>query len=569
MLDGLFIYSLKSSAVLVVIYLAYYFLFRNNTRFQLKRVVLVSIMIFALTMPALEFRVGSTSLPEQPAIQQISLIQSSGFSTFEPQASTPVSTTTAKKADSVQPINWLALITKGYGIGLILMAILLAAELVRIAGFVLSGKRRNDLSGRVITHRKIKFPFSFLWWTFVPERQAFDECTWQMIEAHEQVHIRQYHSTELIVSSVLRSFLWFNPVAHLVHRDIKNNHEALADSQVLRNTDLATYTQSLLSVCLQSHSMSLVHNFALKAGLSKRINIMKMSKTNLLKSLMASLLFVIISAAILSQTSIYGQESQPKKSHVTALEMLKSGSLTFTLKASKKLSSKHTRVFEKLQSMHDDKELSFSYLETNDILEYLEQYKPYQETLYFDKLSREDKTEIWTHFMNVDKSEHNVSINGQWYNLMDYTENFKESIDEKLNYLVIYHRKSNYWDHDGDPVYEMYEVDELPDPVGGLNNFTKSVALDMKLPEGIDLADLPETVDFEFVVHGGGTLSHINLLTELKGNSKKTKDIYRFFGDIHNNIRGKTGSVYKWRRGVKDGQPVKVRMKVSIPTKYM
>jgi beta-lactamase regulating signal transducer with metallopeptidase domain len=570
MLSGLLLFSLKSSVVLCVLYTAYHFLFRKNTHFHVKRIILLLIIGSSLALPQLKYESSHELASESPAINKLDGLRALEHKKYQasPVTKVPATTTEAPMEDETS-LNWLEILGAIYVTGVVVMLSLFIVELVRLSWILGKGRARHDLNRMAVTHRLVKFPFSFWRWIFLPADLSYDQQTWELIQEHENVHLKQGHTLDILFATVIRCLLWFNPAAYYLQQSIKDNHEALADRMVLTQYDLSRYSKALLEVCLQTGSLNLGHAFALKSNLSKRINTMNLSNTHLAKSLLAILIFATISLGLFTQTSLYAQHVTPKSPDDSALEMLESGSLTFVLKGKNKLTLRHQRVFDKLKSLHSDKELSFTYLETNEILEYLEQYNPYQETLYFDKIGNQDKNDIWNQLEKAGKEENEVRINGQWFNLLDFSENFKASIDDKLNYLVIYHRKSNYWDHEEDQVYEMYEVDQLPEPVGGINRFTRSVALDMTLPEGIDKSDLPETVDFEFVVHGGGVLSHINLLTELQGDSEKTKAIYQFFGKIHNNIRGKTGTVYKWKKGIKDGQAVKVRMVISIPTKYM
>mgnify|MGYP001257615716 FL=1 len=140
---------------------------------------------------------------------------------------------------------------------------------------------------------------------------------------------------------------------------------------------------------------------------------------------------------------------------------------------------------------------------------------------------------------------------------------------ESIQSIMIYESTPVSLEYDESSIFSPEEVDVLPQVMGGLENLAKTIALEIKLPEGIDRSRLPKTIDFEFVVQGGQSISHLNLLTEMAGSDKRNRAYYLFFGQVHDTLRSKIASLYPWKRGVKDGKEVLVRMKIYIPTRYM
>ena len=102
-----------------------------------------------------------------------------------------------------------------------------------------------------------------------------------------------------------------------------------------------------------------------------------------------------------------------------------------------------------------------------------------------------------------------------------------------------------------------------------LEAFERAIALDINIPDSLEPEDLPETIDITAVITGGKDLHSVNLVTKIKGQDKKNDDLYKFYGSIIKEIQQKTRSFYSWKRGIKNGKEVKVRMTISIPTKYM
>lgn len=574
MLSGLFLFSLKSSVVLCVLYLAYQFLFRKNTHFHIKRSILLLIIGASLSLPLLEYETSSELAPQSPSIHQLDRLKFPETTAEELSESREVVVDQTNEVSNSSPIklatngsDWLEIAGAIYISGVIFMFALFLIEVIRLSWILGKGKARHDLNRMAVTHPLVKFPFSFWRWIFLPTDLTYDNKTWELIQEHENVHLNQGHTLDILFSTILRCLLWFNPAVYFLQKNIKDNHEALADRTVLEEHDLSQYSKALLEVCLQTGSLNLGHAFALKSNLSKRINTMNLSDTTLGKSILSLLLFCAISLGVFTQTSLYGQ-GMKKEDKERIQKAIDDGTISFAYLAYNKLAERHQRVLEKLRRLNPGVDLKWEYQKDNTILEYLEEYRPNKETLYFDKITALDKENILGQALS-DTTSRLFTINGLDIDHADIAGRLGTSINERYNYLLIYELKTDPSSEENRKVYEMEEVDILPEPIGGINSFVRAIALDAELPEGIGKSDLPATIDFEFVIKGGRGVTSMNLVTELKGNRKKQDKIYKFFGELHNNIRNKARSVYSWRKGMKDGKEVNVRMIVSIPTKYM
>lgn len=50
---------------------------------------------------------------------------------------------------------------------------------------------------------------------------------------HEQTHVRELHSLDIILVQLVILLCWFNPFSWLIRSEIRMNHEYLADKQVV------------------------------------------------------------------------------------------------------------------------------------------------------------------------------------------------------------------------------------------------------------------------------------------------------------------------------------------------
>jgi TonB family protein len=96
----------------------------------------------------------------------------------------------------------------------------------------------------VITENEIA-PFSFFNLIFV-NRKLMGEKSLNEIIHHEFMHIKQYHSVDIIMLELLSIIQWFNPVVWLYRGSFRLLHEYLADEGVLQKGYNSIDYQNLL-----------------------------------------------------------------------------------------------------------------------------------------------------------------------------------------------------------------------------------------------------------------------------------------------------------------------------------
>jgi ABC-type transport system involved in Fe-S cluster assembly fused permease/ATPase subunit len=90
-------------------------------------------------------------------------------------------------------------------------------------------------------HQKIKIlekeiaPFSFLNKIYFGKNYWIDNKIDQRIFLHEKLHVQQKHSLDILLIEILKIISWFNPVLHFYKKAMINNHEFLADENVVNN----------------------------------------------------------------------------------------------------------------------------------------------------------------------------------------------------------------------------------------------------------------------------------------------------------------------------------------------
>ena len=142
---------------------------------------------------------------------------------------------------------------------------------------VLKSIRESDIeaSPEVKIIRSAEYSSSFSFFSYVFVNPSVTDIETEEIVNHELAHIRQKHWIDLVFVELLCIIQWFNPVAWLYVRFIRQNHEYLADEVALQRTsDPAIYRAALLNQIVGSPVVSLANSFNYSLN-KKRFNMMK------------------------------------------------------------------------------------------------------------------------------------------------------------------------------------------------------------------------------------------------------------------------------------------------------
>ncbi|MBB2952744.1 energy transducer TonB [Sphingobacterium sp. JUb56] len=116
--------------------------------------------------------------------------------------------------------------------------------------------------------------FSFLNFVYIGEEVKENE----IIHRHELVHVQQGHSYDILFLEIVRVFNWFNPVFFFYIRELKFQHECIAD-QLCAAKDKASYAELLIANALRVSTDVLSHGFARESILKKRIMMLFQNKS--------------------------------------------------------------------------------------------------------------------------------------------------------------------------------------------------------------------------------------------------------------------------------------------------
>ncbi|GAA4175012.1 hypothetical protein GCM10022218_20210 [Sphingobacterium ginsenosidimutans] len=125
------------------------------------------------------------------------------------------------------------------------------------------------------------------------------------IESHERVHVDQGHSYDLLLMELLKIFNWFNPILYFFQKELKFQHECIADE--ICSTDKVAYAEMLVAHALQVDHLPLTHEFSNHSFLKKRIMMLFKNKSarkkRLLYAAVLPMLLVVAGSTLVFNTT--------------------------------------------------------------------------------------------------------------------------------------------------------------------------------------------------------------------------------------------------------------------------
>ena len=91
-------------------------------------------------------------------------------------------------------------------------------------------------------------PFSFLKYIFYHKDSFENEGIPDAVFIHEQCHVREKHSWDILLIEGLLVIFWFHPGLYLARQAIQLNHEFIADQEVIKHFPVRDYQYLLISI---------------------------------------------------------------------------------------------------------------------------------------------------------------------------------------------------------------------------------------------------------------------------------------------------------------------------------
>lgn len=230
-MEAFVIYLLKSAVATTAFYLFYILAFRAKKQFRFNRIYLISSMAISLLLPLIRFTVQRPQAANYPIL----------FNTDSP-AELP---TVAQSVSLVDQLYLLAVLIFALGFLLLLIKLVVsnwkAIQLTRRS----ESRRVNGLHC-LLTDDTIH-PFTFFNKIIIPT-DILNKSYLDVILEHENIHVKEHHTRDVLFAELLLLFQWFNPFAWLMRQAIKNNLEYLTDDIIIRTNNRQSYQLAMVAM---------------------------------------------------------------------------------------------------------------------------------------------------------------------------------------------------------------------------------------------------------------------------------------------------------------------------------
>jgi hypothetical protein len=176
-----------------------------------------------------------------------------------------------------QQYSFADILTAVFFAGVIVMLIRFVIQFLSLASLRVCRKYKYQQYNILDVDAPIK-PFSFGTRIYInPKLHETGEL--DEIIRHELVHVRQYHSVDIIIAAVNRSIFWWNPFAWVLNSDIRNNLEYIVDNEMLQSgINRKHYQYHLLHINQLTYINDMANYFNF-SNFKKRIEMMNKEKT--------------------------------------------------------------------------------------------------------------------------------------------------------------------------------------------------------------------------------------------------------------------------------------------------
>lgn len=271
---GIFLfYIFKSAISLMLLFLFWKLLMKNDTFYGFNRFALLGIILISYIVPFIDIEANDFVTPGAE----------NGFPEFR---MTGMPVVGVDDGFSILYLSVTSLLLL-YVSGVIFLLFRNIITFYRLRKMTLGGNM-SDISeyfesehgvNVVVVPDSSVSPFSWLNYIVISE-QDMESDDLRVILYHELVHVRKRHTLDLIIADILIILQWFNPFVWLLKSELQDVHEYEVDRSVIKNgMDIKKYQILLIRKAAGSRLYSIANSLN-HSKLKKRITMMMRKKSN-------------------------------------------------------------------------------------------------------------------------------------------------------------------------------------------------------------------------------------------------------------------------------------------------
>lgn len=353
-----------------------------------------------------------------------------------------------------------------------------------------------------------------------------------VIAAHEQIHIKQGHSYDILFVEVVRAFNWFNPIFYFYLKELKFQHECIADK--VCSEDKVQYAELLVAHALGVSHNVLAHEFSNQSFLKQRIMMLFKNKS---KKINRTKYILMIPVALSVSTFALAFNSSIKDAVDNQVQRLENMDISLIAVQGKRVRPEpedgremfmkwfvdNYKVPETIDPTDNDPFIGivFNVSKTGDLSDFTLREGTQFNKAFFDEAVRLISQSKWK---PAERDGAAIDSRG-WVG-------FKFDSSSKI-------------------IENHTRVDVAPEPKGGLNEWRRYIGKWYNFPKKFADEKGSGEVVVSFVVGKSGEIRDLKTLKEpVTGAGKRAHDAIAKFG--------------AWKPGILDGQAVEYRYELPI-----
>jgi TonB family protein len=225
------IYIAKAAIAAGAFYLAFLLLFQNQKHFTFNRIYLPVSLALSFVIPLITFT----------TVKYIEPVN------FEVNSYAYLAPATGEIVQPVFVFEWYHYLFGFYLLGTAGFLFHLLLGHLKAIKIIQKSRVQKIFNNLVNITPKDVHPFSFFSKIVVSEK-TLSHPDLEMIVSHENIHVREKHTLDILFAEIMFLFQWFNPFAWLLKDAVKNNLEYLTDHEIAKHYNPKTYQLAMVTL---------------------------------------------------------------------------------------------------------------------------------------------------------------------------------------------------------------------------------------------------------------------------------------------------------------------------------
>lgn len=327
-------YLLQTTIIWAVFALLYYLILRRETFFRLNRWYLLVGLFAGLLLPHIAACQWSaiTETTDLYALQLPAAVVGVHHYQVLPEA----------VLGSI--IVWL------YWLGAGLGAFRLLAGLWGLWRLINSAERIEKVNGFTYVYSSsLNEPCSFLRWIFLPAESEMEAP----VLAHEETHVHEWHSVDVLFIELLDIFYWFHPMIYWYRKQLRQVHEYLADAEASRTISRKQYGLLLIRQAQSGKVPAFTHHFY-HSPLKQRLIMLSFKKSPAIRQLKYVLVLPLFALAFWYCSKIESLTDSQSAIQTSKVEERRIESTSEAQSIAKSGKAEERRIYGKLSDPNND-----------------------------------------------------------------------------------------------------------------------------------------------------------------------------------------------------------------------